>query len=108
MACRIYAIHASESEKLDGVQAQMEGLGAPEIKVVDCGDHYMALEGSHRLAAVFALGLTPSLVVFEQNDILDVTEFDWYDENNWAGTKYTAGEIASELCTRQAVPYLFA
>jgi len=38
MACRIYAIHAPESEKLDGVQAQMEGLGAPETKVVDCGD----------------------------------------------------------------------
>ena len=62
----IYAIHAPEGAKLMQVIAEMKVMGAPTIQVVDCGDHYMALEGSHRLAAAHALGLTPVLMIHDQ------------------------------------------
>jgi len=93
----IYAIHAPFAEKLATVKAEMEALGAPTIRVVDCGDHYMALEGSHRLAAAHALGLEPILTVIDQDDDLDITQFDWFDAANWFETTYKAGEVAGEL-----------
>lgn len=104
----IYAIHGTDADKLSGVIAEMEALGAPTIRVVDCGDHYMALEGSHRLAAAHALGLDPVLVIHEQDDIIDISEFDWFDACNWDDTEYAAGEVAGEVFSaRQAVSYSF-
>lgn len=104
----IYAIHAPVAEKLETVKREMETLGAPTIRVVNCGDHYMALEGSHRLAAAHALGLEPELVVFEQDEMLDITQFDWFDEANWFETTYQAGEVAGELFSpNQARDYSF-
>ena len=55
----IYALNHTTANHLAAVTAEMETLGAPTIRVVDCGDHYIALEGSHRLAAAHALGLEP-------------------------------------------------
>lgn len=104
----VYAIHAPDADRLAEVSAEMETLGAPMIEVVDCGDYMQALEGSHRLAAAHALGLTPILVVHAQDDILDVTQFDWFDDASWAGTEYSAGEVAGELFSPEyAVPYGF-
>ena len=104
----IYAIHGPAAEKLETVKREMEALGAPIIRVVNCGDHYMALEGSHRLAAAHALGLEPQLVVFEQDEMLDITQFDWFDEANWFETIYQAGEVAGELfAPSQARNYSF-
>ena len=103
----VYAIHSPEAEKLAQVIEQMRELGAPSIRVVDCGDFYMALEGSHRLAAAAELGLTPALVVYEQDDEIDITGEDWYDSANWSGETYTAGEVAGELYSPQAHAYRF-
>ena len=104
----IYAIHAPFAEKLANVMAEMETLGAPTLRVVDCGDHFMALEGSHRLAAAHALGLEPTLIVFDQDDDLDLTDYDWFDAAHWGETRCAAGEIAGELfCPRQARAYDF-
>lgn len=103
----IFAIHAPEAEKLSQVIAEMQKLGAPTIQVVDCGDFYMALEGSHRLAAAAQLGLTPELTIYAQDDELDVTQYDWYDEANWSETRYPAGEVAGELYSPKAVDYRF-
>lgn len=103
----VYAIHAPAADKLEAVKAEMSSLGAPTIRVVDCGDHYMALEGSHRLAAAAELGITPELEVYDQDDTLDITEHDWYEAANWAGTEYSAGEVAGELYSTQAVAYSF-
>lgn len=75
----------------------MQILGAPKIAVVDCGDYYQALEGSHRLAAAHRLGLVPTLIVCAQTDLIDVRDYDWYDSANWSGERYTAGEVAGEL-----------
>ena len=104
----IYAIHAPSADHLAEVISEMEALGAPTIRVVDCGDHYMALEGSHRLAAAHALGLEPTLVIYEQDDMLDITQFDWFEANNWSETDYSAGEVAGELFSAlQARDYRF-
>lgn len=105
----IYAIHAPQADRLEAVKADMQTMGAPTIRVVDCGDHYMALEGSHRLAAAHALGLTPHLIVYAQDDELDVTGYDWYDAANWSETVYPAGEVAGELfAPTQARDYRYA
>lgn len=98
----IYTIHAPNAEKLEMIKSQMLALGCPTIRVVDCGDYMMALEGSHRVAAAHALGLKPDLVVFAQDDEIDITTYDWYDSANWAGTSYLAGEVAGELFSPQS------
>lgn len=104
----IYAIHAPDADRLPGVIAEMQAMGAPTIEVVDCGDYFMALEGSHRLAAAYELGLKPVLTVHEQDDALDITRFDWFDAANWAGIEYPAGEVAGEIFSaQQAVAYSF-
>jgi len=93
----IYAIHGTDPDKLAQVIDEMRSLGAPTIEVVDCGDYMQALEGSHRLAAASALGLMPAMIIHEQGETLDVTGYDWFDEANWSGQEYTAGEVAGEL-----------
>jgi len=104
----IYAIHAPRADHLEAVKADMAKLGAPTIRCVDCGDHLMALEGSHRLAAAHALGLTPEFVVLAQDDEINIAGEDWYDAANWGGDTYPAGEVAGELFSaQQAVPYTF-
>lgn len=95
----IYTINRTKPEHLEAVKAEMIELGAPTIRVVDCADYYMALEGSHRLNAAKALGIEPNLIVFDQDDEIDITEYDWCDNANWVESdyKYTAGEVAGEL-----------
>ncbi len=104
----IYAIHAPEEAKLEAVIAEMRVLGAPTIRAIDCGDYLMALEGSHRLAAAAALELTPVFEIIEQDEEIDISGYDWFEAQNWAGTVYAAGEVAGELFSpRQAVDYRF-
>lgn len=103
----IYAIHAPETAHLDAVKADMLRLGAPTIRVVDCSDYYMAIEGSHRLAAAHALGIMPVLEVIEQDDVIDISDEDWYDACNWTETAYPAGEVAGELFNVRSPSYRF-
>lgn len=49
------------------VKKQMLTLGAPVIKAINCGEYYVALEGSHRIRAAKELGLVP---------IIDEVDFD--------------------------------
>lgn len=105
----VYAIHGPDDRRLQEVIKKMKRLGAPTIHAVNCGDHYMALEGSHRLAAASKLGLTPALIVHKQDDLIDISGYDWFDEANWAETIYPAGEVAGELFSAwQAVTYSFS
>jgi hypothetical protein len=93
----VYAIHAPDQRKLEMVKAEMQTLGVPTIRVIDCGDYYMAIEGSHRLAAAADLGITPNLIVLEQDSEIDLatTDLDW--THNFSGQHYQAGELAYEL-----------
>ena len=104
----IYAIHAPEEAKLETVIAEMRVLGSPTICAINCGDHLMALEGSHRLAAAAALELTPIFEIIEQDEEINISGYDWFEAQNWAGTVYVAGEVAGELFSpSQAVTYSF-
>jgi hypothetical protein len=86
----------------------MRVLGPPTLRVIDCGDYYQALEGSHRLAAAHRLGLTPILVVYDQDELIKITAYDWFEPQNWAETEYPAGEVAGELyAPGQAADYYF-
>jgi len=66
----IYAPHKTEEEKLADVIAQMRIMGAPTIRAVNCGDYYLAIEGSHRIAAAKALGLTPIIDCVKESDVI--------------------------------------
>lgn len=90
----LYTIHAVDAARLAGVVAEMRTLGAPTIRVVDCGDYYMALEGVHRLAACAQLCIAPILEVLEQDDLVAADSLDWPDLRK--GEQYTAGELAGE------------
>lgn len=90
----LYAIHAVDQAKLTGVVAEMQTLGSPTIRVVDCGDYYMALEGVHRIAAAAQLGVALDLYILEQDDMVAADSMDWQDLQ--AGESYTAGELACE------------
>lgn len=78
---------AEKANKLAEVKAEMLKMGAPVIRVVDCGDYYMALDGSHRLAAAAELDITPEFIVFEQGEMIDISKEDWYEAGNWAETE---------------------
>ena len=93
----IYAIHSTNADHLATVTAKMETLGAPTIRVVDCGDHYIALEGSHRIAAAHALGMEPILEIYDQDDVIEIGEYDWFEACDWCGTSHAAGEVAGAL-----------
>lgn len=68
----IFAINAPEADKLAEVVAIMREMGAPKIRALWCGDHWRAIEGSHRIAAAAQLGLVPEIVeVAEGDEIAD-------------------------------------
>lgn len=56
-----------DADHFELVKAEMQVLGAPTVKVIDCGEHYVALEGAHRLRAAAELDLIP---------VLDMVEYD--------------------------------
>ncbi len=61
MSTIVVAPHEPEPAKLAKVIDQMTRLGPPEIRAWWDGEKWIALEGSHRLAAAEALGMTPEI-----------------------------------------------
>jgi hypothetical protein len=90
----LYTPHQYDNAKVEAVMAEMRILGAPAIRVVDCGDHYQAIEGVHRLEAATRLGILPNLVVLEQDHVVESASLDWQDMDD---AEYTAGELAGLL-----------
>ena len=110
-ARRVQDAHLCDSSaggrSLARVIAQMRELGVPRIRAIDCGDHFVALEGSHRLAAASLLGLIPEIIVFHSDELIEVCEFGWYAAARWPNTVYPPAEIARELRSRRSVGYGF-
>lgn len=75
------------------VIAEMQTLGAPVIRVVHVdGDLYQAIEGSHRLRAAAALGLTPDFDEIDQDTLRsDIDGLDF--EDGECGEDATVGSI---------------
>ena len=67
----IYAPHKPEQKKLAEVMAEMEVLGSPEIKAWYNGELYLAVEGSHRIAAAKLLCFDVDIIEVELDDIID-------------------------------------
>jgi hypothetical protein len=61
-------------DHLAAVIETMRALGAPRIKAVNCGEYYVALEGSHRIRAAQALGLTPLIDEVEYSETATTDE----------------------------------
>lgn len=70
MSTTLYTIHGHNEARVLQVMEEMRTMGAPTIRVVDCGDHYMAIEGTHRLEAAARLEVAPNLVVLEQDELV--------------------------------------
>ena len=64
----IVAPHQPEEKKLEKVITDMKVMGAPTIKAYFDGEKYCACEGSHRIAAAHALGLTPEIELVGWSD----------------------------------------
>lgn len=99
----IYGINKLDADHLAAVTETMRQMGAPTLTVIDCGDYYQACEGSHRLQAAHDLGLAPVLnVIYQDNDdVMDITGFDWYEAADWShfddATEVPVWEVASFL-----------
>lgn len=57
--------NATRPDHLADVIAAMREMGAPRVHAVWAGEMWVALEGSHRIAAAAALGLTPEIIPVE-------------------------------------------
>lgn len=90
----LLTIHRVDQIKLAGVMAEMQTLGSPKIRAVNCGDYLIAIEGVHRIAAASNLGIPLDLDVLEQDDMVAADSLDWQDLRS--GEQYTAGELAGE------------
>ena len=93
---RLLAIHpAYNDEKLEAMKAR-KLADLPPIRVVDCGDHYMAIEGSHRLTAAAELRIAPSLIVLAQDELVDLGTTDIGELFDPGMNIVTAREIVSK------------
>jgi hypothetical protein len=76
----------------------MRVIGAPTIRVVDCGDQYFAIEGTHRIEAARLLLLPVVLDVCQEHDLIAVKgldiEVNWEDVPDGA---ITAKEVVGSL-----------
>ena len=94
----LMSIHGIKSQgHLEKVMGEMQELGAPIIRVVDCGDTYFALEGTHKLRAACLLGLAPTLEVVGEQDQVDLTWMDIRDNFPDGTVAMPAGEIVAAL-----------
>ncbi len=91
-----------DAGKLAAVTVEMKAMGAPTIKAIDCGDHYVALEGTHRIRAAHALGLVPVIeaVEYDADAETDDVAPGSYQDN------YTLAEIVAE--SSRSIPVEFA
>jgi len=72
MKKRLHTVNPIDQGHLAEVTKKMRRRGPPTIRVVDCGDHYFALEGSHRLEAARQLGLRVRLEVVPRQRLVNV------------------------------------
>lgn len=71
----IYAKHEPyENGHLGEVVDEMKLTGAPTIRVIEFEGGFYAVEGSHRLASAFHLGLEPKIVILPE-DSEGLTEY---------------------------------
>jgi hypothetical protein len=91
---RVITLHEHDETRAAEVMGDMQTLGAPTIRVIDCGDHYQAIEGTHRLVAAARLGLPVNLDIIGPTDSVNAGSLDW---GTWDRDEQPSGaELASE------------
>lgn len=85
----IQAINPINEAHLMEVVEAMREMGAPEIRAYYTGEMYVALEGSHRLAAAWELGLEPVIVEMDEDEEIE-HDLDYVDA-------HTVGDILGEM-----------
>lgn len=75
----IIALNRPSKVHLAVVTEEMRVLGPPTLRALWTGDHWLAIEGSHRLAAAHKLGLAP---IIKEVTSEEVVEHDVPDLNN--------------------------
>ncbi|HSX62243.1 MAG TPA: hypothetical protein VLF18_18830 [Tahibacter sp.] len=103
----VRALHEPDPTHLARVVAEMQQMGPPTIEAIDCGTYLAALEGSHRLAAAAQLGLMPTFVLRDQDEVIEVTEYAWFDEVFFPDPIYTGRQVVERLQAVSAPVYRF-
>jgi hypothetical protein len=67
----MYAPHEPDPAHLADVVESMRALGSPEIRALWIGDAWVALEGSHRVAAAAELGVPVVVVPVSEDDEIE-------------------------------------
>ncbi|HQU16636.1 MAG TPA: hypothetical protein PLO69_11115 [Gammaproteobacteria bacterium] len=99
MTTTIVTINQTDVDHLAHVTEQMRALGSPTIRAIrdEAQGVIVALEGSHRLAAAKALGLTPRFVMLTDDDMISCEDIG-YDDSGWfEGEPARAGAIRERL-----------
>ena len=81
MQSPIYTINEIDDAHLASVIADMRRLGPPRIRACWQGDHYCALEGSHRVEAARRLGLPVLIVEMAEDALLCGHDLDDLDDD---------------------------
>lgn len=98
---RIATINHPDPTHLAAVRAEMLRLGAPTVRVVrdEAQGLYLALEGSHRLAAARELGIVPILQVIPEDELISCEEIG-YDDCGWfEGEPARVGDIRDRIAS---------
>ena len=66
----LYTIHGHSEDQVAEVMEEMLKLGAPAIRVVDCGDHYQAIEAARRL------NLPVRIIVIDEDEMIESDSLD--------------------------------
>ena len=85
--------NAISERHLKIVMAKMRELGAPTIPVVDCGDCYVALDGSHRSIAAAKLRLRVVLDILSPSEVVSADDL---------GTDFFSGRQKARWIARGA------
>ncbi len=97
----LIAINETDADHLAKVTAEMQTIGAPALRCIrdDAQGIILALEGSHRLAAAKALGLTPILTMVDDDDMLLCSDIG-YDDCGWfEGEPARAADIRERIAS---------
>ena len=83
---QIVTLNKADPAHLAAVIEQMRKLGAPSIACIkDEGTRvWVALEGSHRVAAAKALGLVPEIVEYEYDGDAMLSDYVELDADNYS------------------------
>lgn len=101
----IYAPHKPEPVKLAHVVEQMRSLGMPTIRACWAGDHWEAIEGSHRLAAAAALNLPVTIVEVRYDDTIEAGSHDYNGYTDASDGSALVSEILDAYYSRPEAAY---